>query len=135
MTAAKPAGSASQVTGRENMPRSPDSGWMGRELDDVFAAFHEVLPDYGLKLVFPPPLPDGSRGQVSLSAWRRGETRADVHSAATASQALAMMLQKESASRGEMLSRKTCPKCRGLGWYIGTGGATAICVHANAQAD
>lgn len=102
---------------------------MNSDLDEVIVLFRKALPGCGLKLVVPPPLPDGNAGRLSLSVWRRGESSARVYSAASARQALTQLFDSEFQASRERRLRDTCPTCRGLGWYVTTGGAKTICTH------
>jgi len=106
---------------------------IGCDLDEVIALFRRAMPDFGLKLVVPPPLPDGSAGRLSLSAWRRGDETARVHSGATAGEAVRRLFDSEVQDTRERRHRAGCPTCRGIGWYIASDGVRAICIHPNAQ--
>ena len=107
---------------------------IGRELDEAIALFRKALPGRGLKLVVPPPLPDGSPGRLSLSAWRRGEQSARVHAGATAAETVRRLLDADVQAGRERRQRDPCAICRGIGWYIASGGIRAICQHPNVQA-
>jgi hypothetical protein len=102
---------------------------IGCDLDSVIALFRKAMPDCGLKLLVPPPLPDGSAGRLSLSAWRRDDQSARVHSGATAREAARLLLDSDVQDARERRHRAGCPLCHGIGWYIASDGIGAICVH------
>jgi hypothetical protein len=104
-----------------------------RRLDEAIAAFRGMLPDHGLKLIVPPPLPGGSAGRMALSAWRRGEVTAPVHAAARAGEALLQLVASEAERDRQALVQKRCARCRGIGWTITPVGARAMCPHPEAQ--
>lgn len=115
-------------------PHSSASGLadMSSDLDEVIALFRKALPGCGLKLVVPPPFPNGNAGRLSLSVWRRGEPTARLYSAATARKAVAQLFDSEFQSSRERRLRDNCQACRGIGWYITTGGVRVICTHHRA---
>jgi hypothetical protein len=102
---------------------------IGADLDKVIALFRKALPGCGLKLLVPPPLPDGKAGRVSVSTWRRGERSAPVHSGATARDTMMQVFDSEDRVRRAERRRAGCPLCRGRGWYIAASGVRAICTH------
>jgi len=116
----------------------PDGGTrpstdIGCDLDEAITLFRKAMPDYGLKLVVPPPLPDGKAGRLSLSAWRRGNELTRVHCGATAGEALRRLFDSEVREARRRRRRAACPLCRGIGWYIASDGVRTNCAHPNAQ--
>jgi hypothetical protein len=124
---AMPSGPATpmRVADRSTRPRAIDEF----SLDTAIAAAGKLLPDYGFKLVLPPPLADGTRPEPFASAWRRGETRAATYSAATPALALLKAAQCERDKLGDRDRLQSCSHCRGVGWYIATGGIRYVCRH------
>src|SRR5205085_3765998 len=104
-----------------------------RSFDAAITLFQDALPGFGLKLVVPPPLENGHRSRISISAWRRGDASARIHAGAKASDVLMQLLASKADEDREMQSRRDCLQCRGLGWYIAEGGAKAVCAHPKAQ--
>jgi len=103
---------------------------IGADLDRAIALFRKAMPGCGLKLVVPPPLPDGNAGRLSLSAWRRGEQSPSVHSGISAREAVRQLFDCEIQDNRERRRRVGCQLCHGIGWYITTGGIRAICTHS-----
>jgi hypothetical protein len=101
----------------------------GRCLDQAIALFREAMPGHGLKLIVPPPLPDGTAGRVSLSAWSRGDASARVYAGSSAQEALSRLFCTEAAAESSHGTRQNCRICHGVGWYIAVGGARTICGH------
>jgi hypothetical protein len=127
------AAQARRIGSRPLRPDPPSgtrpAGEIGSRLDDAIALFRTVMPGFGIKLVVPPPLPDGSLGRVSLSAWRRGAESARVHAGTSARETLQQLIDCEVQTARERRDRALCPLCRGLGWYIAASGIKAICIH------
>jgi len=123
---------------RENDPAAADTTTaqqarieaLGHRFDEAIALLHEVLPGFGFKLVVPPPLQNGERGRLSVSAWRRGDESARLHAAAHASDAFQTLFRSQAEEECRMQARRACRRCRGLGWYVVAGGDKAICPHA-----
>lgn len=112
-------------------PRSSARGLadVSYALDEMIALFRKALPGCGLKLVVAPPLPDGNAGRLSLSVWRGGDSSARIYAAATAREAVAQLFDSEFQSHRQRRLRDNCQTCRGIGWYIATGGTRTICTH------
>ena len=108
---------------------------LGQGFDRAIALFQEALPGFGLKLVVAPPLENGQGGRLSVSAWRRGDNRARMHAAANASDALLGLLRSKADENRAMQRARNCLQCRGLGWFIATGGAKAVCAHPKMEDD
>jgi hypothetical protein len=102
-------------------------------LDTALAAVGEMLPVYGFKLVVPPPLADGTRPEPFASAWHRGEARAVSYSAATPALALLKAAQCERDKLRDRELLRSCTRCRGVGWYIATGGIKQACRHPSVR--
>jgi hypothetical protein len=100
-----------------------------RRLDEAIAAYQRALPDHGLKLIVPPPLPDGRRGHPALSSWRRGEISAPVHRAASAGEALSLLFAAQAARDRLASVQAGCARCRGVGWTIAPAGIRVMCPH------
>jgi hypothetical protein len=103
---------------------------IGGRLDEAIALFRQAMPGRGLKLIVPPPLTNGSLIRVSLSAWRRGDESARVHSGNNIREAVEILFDWETAVDYERRRQRDCPHCRGVGWYIAQGGARTICTHS-----
>lgn len=101
----------------------------GFHLDMAISLFRKAMPGHGLKLLLPPPLPGGSFGHLSLSAWRRIDQSARVHSGKSAREAMKLLFDSQSAADYRERLRKHCPCCRGAGWYIASDGIEVICTH------
>lgn len=106
---------------------------IGVRMDEAIALFRRAMPGCGLKLVVPPPLPDGSAGRLALSTWRRGEQSVPVHFGGDAQEAIQRTFDSEHRAQRERRRRTSCPHCRGIGWYIAVGGVRAMCTHAPAS--
>jgi len=103
-------------------------------LEAAIATFRQLLPEHGLKLIVPPPLPDGGTAQIALSAWRRGCVSVPVHRGLDASDAMLLLLASEAERDRQSFVQKSCAHCHGVGWYIGSGGVRVICTHSTGAA-
>lgn len=111
---------------------SPESE-IGRCLDEAIVMLRKAMPAMGLKLVVPPPLPDGRVGRLSISMWRRGGQAAPVHSGVTAQEAVQKLFDSTVEADCERRRRARCRRCSGIGWYITVTGIRAICAHQTVQ--
>ncbi|HLY05871.1 MAG TPA: hypothetical protein VKR31_09005 [Rhizomicrobium sp.] len=102
---------------------------IGADLDEAIAQFRKAMPDCGLKLIVPPPLPDGKIGRLSVSAWRRGQPSAPVHSGSSAREAIQQLFCAADQADRELRRRSCCRHCGGIGWYVAENGIKAICNH------
>ena len=102
---------------------------LGQQLDKALVLFRYAMPGYGLKLIAPPPLADETGSRISLSAWRRGDESARVHTGATAHEAIRRLLDSEVAAETRQRLQQNCQNCRGVGWYIAAHGVRVICTH------
>jgi hypothetical protein len=106
------------------------SDQIGGQFDRALKRFRKTLPGCGLKLVLYPPLPGGSAGQVSVSAWCRGDVSARVHSGGSAREAMGLLLESEATAGSQRRIRDGCTRCRGGGWYMASPGIRVICTHS-----
>ena len=113
----------------DRQPCTSPAAEIGWELDAAITLFRKAMPGFGLKLLVSPPLPDGSTGPISVSAWRRGEQSAPVLCAVHASDAVRQLFDCERRARLERRRRTACKLCRGTGWYIAWNGMRVICAH------
>ncbi|HEX4078909.1 MAG TPA: hypothetical protein VHX61_08570 [Rhizomicrobium sp.] len=91
----------------------------------AFEAFRETLPDYGLKLVMPPP--DGAGPRAFASVWLRGQAQAISHRAPTPSRAVLRAVEVEYVKRRQDDVLLRCDHCRGLDWFITPAGTVEMC--------
>lgn len=98
-------------------------------LDAGIGIFRRVLPEYGFKLVMPPPLPCGTAPQAFASAWQRGQSEAVSHRAITPSLALLRAAEFEYLKRRRCEVSLGCGRCRGVGWFVTRSGAIEMCRH------
>jgi hypothetical protein len=104
-----------------------------RRLEAAIAAFRQLLPEHGLKMIVPPPLPDGHVAPIALSAWRRGSVAVPVHRGSHARQAMLLLLAATAERDRQSLAEKSCARCGGVGWIIGQAGVRTICPHSQAR--
>ena len=97
-------------------------------LDDIVVIFRKCLPDYGFKLVSPPPF-GGAVACATASVWRRGEAQALSHKGATAALALQRAIHSELAKIGDASRHASCSRCHGLGWFVTNSATAEICRH------
>ena len=90
-------------------------------------AFRQALPDYGLKLVMPPPGSAGPRAFASV--WQRGQAQAVSHRAPAPSRAVLLAVEWENAKRCQDDVLRRCGRCRGLGWFVTSAGTIEMCRH------
>jgi hypothetical protein len=120
-----------------DMPRLvPDARAAARQLlrlsahtEEAIEAFRQALPEYGLKLVMPPP--DGSGPRAFASVWQRGQAQAVSHRAPTPSRAILRAVELEYVKRRQDDVLLSCSRCRGLGWFVTPAAAIGICHHGN----
>src|SRR5438105_10850811 len=98
MSAAYSRQSHRKALGPDPNGRTAAAAAIGCRLDDAITLLREILPGCGLKLIVPPPLPNGNRGRVSLSAWRRGDASARVHSGTSARDAMLLLIPSQAAA-------------------------------------
>lgn len=97
-------------------------------LDDALEIFRTCLPEYGFKLVAPPP-DAGDRAYAVASVWRRGEAQAATHKGATAALALLQATRSELTKLQAASSLADCNRCGGVGWFVTNKGGFEICRH------
>lgn len=98
-------------------------------LEAAIATFRQLLPEHGLKLIVPPPLPRGCAAQIALSVWRRGCVSVPVHRGRDASDAMLLLLASEAERDRQSFVQKSCARCRGVGWTITPAGVREMCPH------
>lgn len=98
-------------------------------LDAVLEFFGACLPEYGFKLVGPPPNA-GNPSYAIASVWRHGEAQVATHKAATAALALLQATQSEVTRLRDASGAAACNRCSGIGWFVTNKGAVDICRHA-----
>lgn len=99
-------------------------------IDAAIALLRQMLPQYGLRIVLPPPLPQIVQSEAYASIWRRGEARALSWHAATPALALWRAIRNELEDQHDAQLLRGCTQCNGIGWYIAFGGSRQMCQHA-----
>jgi len=102
---------------------------LGLHTDAAIEAFRQALPDYGLKLVMPPP--NGAEPWAFASIWQRGQAQAVSHRAPTPSRAVLRAAELEYVKRRQDDVLLRCRGCRGLGWFVTSAGTIEMCRHDN----
>ena len=97
-------------------------------LDDVLEIFRTCLPEYGFKLVAPPPNA-GDPTYAVASVWRHGDAQVASHKGATAALALLQATRSELTKLQAASSLADCNRCGGVGWFVTNKGAIEMCRH------
>ena len=104
-------------------------------IDVALGIFHDLLPEYGFKLVMPPPPITGGPSHAFASAWRRGDAQAVSCSGTTPALALLRAAESELVKLRNASGPGACIRCRGLGWFVTIEGTIEMCRHAESHFD
>jgi len=103
-------------------------------LDTAVGIFRARLPEYGFKLVMPPPLAGGGLSHAFAAVWRRGAAQVISCNGATPALALLRATESELVKLSDAASRAACTRCSGLGWYVIDSETVRICRHGDEAA-
>jgi hypothetical protein len=98
-------------------------------MDAAIALLRQTLPQFGFRIVMPPPLPYAVQSEACASVWRRGEAQALSWHAATPALALLRAIRNEIEDQREAQLLRCCAQCNGIGWYIAVNGVIQMCQH------
>jgi hypothetical protein len=98
-------------------------------VDAAIALLRQTLPQFGFRIVMPPPLPHAVQPEACASIWLRGEAQALSWHAATPALALLRAIRNEFEHPREAQLLRRWTQCSGIGWYIAVNGAKQMCRH------
>jgi hypothetical protein len=99
-------------------------------MDAAITLLRQTLPQFGFRIMMPPPLTHAVLPEACASIWLRGEAQAQSWHAATPALALLRAIRNELEDQREVRLLRRCTQCKGIGWYIAVNGAKQMCRHA-----